>query len=296
MQLLLRPSRTFHQDLLGEKKVTTLCFFPTYNTSRPCPHWREKGNTQKHAQLAVFSAVYETKLSRKTYLSKCTFIVKLQFQEKDFLAKREMKWKLKQVSCQPCCSQMSAVLTRHVSVPCASDGWKDVKSVCYRVAASRGRLWAGVSQHGSYRLRGPWFTPLHRWSSLLCATLVQQGQRSQAPQWHFCAVTIQHCHLIFHGKWQVFFPPGGSLDLKVKSACCPCWAWRAGSIFWGKPGPMGRAEGKWDKTTAGSLCFPVFRCGSGGVTKSDYTKSRLWDVCLYPPFCHTLLHAESSCS
>lgn len=79
----------------GKKTVTTLCFFSTYNTSPPCPHRRKEINTQKYAQLAVFSAVYETKSSRKPYLSKCTFIVKLQFQEKDFLAKREMKWKLK---------------------------------------------------------------------------------------------------------------------------------------------------------------------------------------------------------
>lgn len=79
----------------GGGEVTTLYFFSTYNTSPPCPHRREKGNSQQCAQLAVFSAVYETKFSCKPYLSKRTLIVKLQLQEKDFLAKKEMKWKLK---------------------------------------------------------------------------------------------------------------------------------------------------------------------------------------------------------
>lgn len=73
----------------------------------------------------MFSAVYETKFSHKCYLSKCTFIVKLHFQEKDFLAQREMKWKVKR-NVVPAV----LVLTWHVLVHWASDVWKDARSVC----------------------------------------------------------------------------------------------------------------------------------------------------------------------
>lgn len=280
MQFLLHPSRTCHQDLLGGKKGTTLCFFYTCNISPPWPWQRRKEITQKYTQLAVFSAVYEIKFSCAPSLSKCTFIVKLLFQEKDFLAKREMKWKLK-CSRRLCCSQVSAALTLHVSGVSASNGWKDVKRVCYRVAASKGGLWA-LSQDGSFWLHG-WFTWLHRWFSRLCATPSALGTAIQGLQWHLCS----HCLTpLPHFPWKTasVFPTRWVTGWNALSLACK-------RIFWGRPGPTGRAKEKWDKATASSLCFPASRCGSGGATKANYTKSCLWGVCFYPTFCHTLLHA-----
>lgn len=175
MQLLLCPSRTCHQDLLGGKKVTTLCLLSTtqHFTSLPPPK-REK----KYSEIcsAVYSAVYEKNSPTNLISANVHSLWNYSFKRKISLLRRKYSGRWNEVWCSHGMSWYPGQATagRMLKVCACGASSLDFVLICKPY---------GLHGHGCC-------TPLLRGSSLLCATLVQKGQPIQAPQWHFCG---SHC-------------------------------------------------------------------------------------------------------